>query len=205
MTGNKKLMIALFSICLVVIAGLLTTVIVLATQSGKITSSINISYTAVDIQGSVSATYTVENGSPVALVNGEGETEIVFDATDASLTGSLGVQDSNPINTLTSTNDSVTFEYTFKNTGSVAYTAVLNYTAASADNIIIEWYNESASGGAAWETLAQSGNQTITVAGAANAEAPVTETFQIRITIDDVAQNVNFSPSFAWTLAAVGD
>ncbi len=201
MTGNKKLMIALFSICLVVIAGLLTTVIVLATQSGTITSSINISYTATDIQGTASATYTVENGSPVNLVAKDGSsTTITFNAADETITESLSIPSGSPVN-LTSANDSVTFTYTFTNTGAAAYNATVNYTGTDATNFKVEY---STTGSSDWQTLVQSEGQTVAVA-AGSTGTPTTATFYIRITLNDVAQNANFVGSFAWTLAGQAD
>ena len=200
MTGNKKLMIALFSICLVVIAGLLTTVIVLATQSGTITSSINISYTATDIQGTASATYTVKNGSPVNLVAKDGSaTTITFNAADETLTNSLSIPSGSPVN-LTSANDSVTFTYTFTNTGAAAYNATVNYTGTDATNFTVQYSTDNSD----YQTLVQSEGQTVAVA-AGSSEVPTTVTFYIRITLADVAQNANFVGSFAWTLQGQAD
>ncbi len=121
--NNKKLMISLFSLCLVAIVGLLTTVIVLAAGQGTVQSNFTVKYVATNISGKVKGNYTVgsttkylyADASKTSATNGD---EIEFKADDKSVSFNL-VPAENVV--LTADDNYVIFEYTFTNTGD-AYT-----------------------------------------------------------------------------------
>ncbi len=188
MVGNKKLMIALFSICLVVIAGLLTTVIVLASPTQKIKSDIGISYSVSDIQGSMSATYTI----------GEGEPQSVGSANFTVEQGNIS-DTFDPVNItegLSPTNKSVVFDYVFTSTINNGYSVTCQYTPTSATNWTVEYSTQSETEGFA--TL--STTCSTTVADGGSEETASTSHLYIRITLNDATIDSSFSGTFNFTL-----
>lgn len=114
--NNKKLMISLFSLCLVAIVGLLTTVIVLAASTQNVNSSINVTYTASEVSGSVSAAYKVkDDASETKFTGGTGGTITFTATTKTSEVGTLKA--STDAITLTSDKNYVEFYYNFTNNG----------------------------------------------------------------------------------------
>lgn len=194
MVGNKKLMIALFSICLVVIAGLLTTVIVLASPAQNVTSNINISYSATDIQGSMTAKYLLASST----ADDGGATEfdgspISFVAGDPDKTGTLNF--SGPVS-LSSSNSSIIFIYEFASTGDVAYDAVVTYESTTETNFKVEYATDASQAGSGWTELVDEGTQTVNVA------ANGTGKLYIRLSIEDTGKDATFNGNFKWALTA---
>ena len=191
MVGNKKLMIALFSICLVVIAGLLTTVIVLALPSQTVTSDIGISYIVKDIEGSMSASYKVgASGSDTSIAS------IEFDQTTGAASGNL---DKLGIKGLTPTDNYVVFTYTFTNDIALAYTVDVTYTGTNTNWKIEYTVNDDLSTG--WQTMTSASqvSDVLTVAGAAD-DTPTTDKLYIRVKLNDTTADAEFSGTFSFVL-----
>lgn len=191
MVGNKKLMIALFSICLVVIAGLLTTVIVLALPSQTVSSDIGISYRVTDIEGSMSASYKVgASGSDTSIAS------IEFDQTTGAASGNL---DKLGIKGLTPTDNYVVFTYTFTNDIALAYTVDVTYTGTNTNWTIEYTVNDDLSTG--WQTMtsALQVSDVLTVAGAAE-DTPTTDKLYIRVKLNDTTADAEFSGTFEFVL-----
>ena len=191
MVGNKKLMIALFSICLVVIAGLLTTVIVLALPSQTVTSDIGISYIVKDIEGSMSASYKVgASGSDTSIAS------IEFDQTTGAASGNL---DKLGIKGLTPTDNYVVFTYTFTNDIALAYTVDVTYTGTNTNWTIEYTVNDDLS--TDWQTMTSASqvSDVLTVAGAAD-DTPTTDKLYIRVKLNDTTADAEFSGTFSFVL-----
>ncbi len=186
MVGNKKWMIALFSVCLVVIAGLLTTVIVLASPSQSINQTIGINYTVTDVEGSLQMTYQVagqEASSPKTAT---------FTQTQAPTSGALDIEE---ISGLTPTNNKVVFTYTFNNDIDLAYNVAFTYTGTNPD-WTVEYSTTSASDG--YQPMT-SGSQ---VSGAVSVAAGdgQSDTLYIRITLNETTADANFSGQFSFII-----
>ena len=165
---NKKLMISLFSLCLVAIVGLLATVIVFAATSQNITSSITISYTADQVSGSLTAKYTI--GTTDTTI---GTKSFSADSTAGNLTGASP--------TLTAASREVLFTYTFVNKG--ANTATLKLTGSVADsNLTITYSNDNKT----FSTTLPS----VDVAGGASGSV------YVKMRITDTAKNVGLNSSY---------
>lgn len=186
MVGNKKWMIALFSICLVVIAGLLTTVIVLAAPSQTIQQTIGINYTVTDVEGSLQMTYQVagqEASSPKTAT---------FTQKQAPTSGALDIEE---IDGLTPTNNKVVFTYTFNNDIDLAYNVAFTYTGTNPD-----WTVEYST------TSASDGYQTMTSASQVSGEVSVaagdgqSTTLYIRIVLNKTTADANFSGQFSFII-----
>ena len=188
MVGNKKWMIALFSICLVVIAGLLTTVIVLAAPSQTISSNIGISYSVSDIQGSISASYTIGE---------EGPTSIGTESFTVEQGDQMGSFDPVNINEgLSPTNKSVVFDYVFTSTIKNGYSVTCQYTPTNATNWTVEY--STTNDGSDWQTL--SSTCSTTVADGGTAETASTSHLYIRITLKDATVDSTFGGTFNFNL-----
>lgn len=188
MVGNKKLMIALFSICLVVIAGLLTTVIVLANPTQTIKSDIGISYSVSDIQGSMSATYTI----------GEGEPQSVGSANFTVEQGNIS-DTFDPVNItegLSPTNKSVVFDYVFTSTIDNGYSVTCKYTPSKATNWTVEYSTTNSDSD--WQTLSSTCSTTVADGGSEGTAS--TSHLYIRITLKDATIDSSFSGTFDFTL-----
>ncbi len=205
MVGNKKLMIALFSICLVVIAGLLTTVIVLAAPSANVTSNINISYTAQGIDGSLSAAYVqastaTNEEAGIALKGGDGDSgKVTFTIDNTSAkSGTLAMPENV---TVSLENKSIILIYTISNTGSKTIEATLTYnnTNDADDNFKVEYATDASQAESGWSTLSDKGTQKVTVSGGTD-EEPTTERVYVRITLEDASQDATFEATLVWAL-----
>ena len=187
MVGNKKWMIALFSICLVVIAGLLTTVIVLAAPSQTIQQTIGINYTVTDVEGSLQMTYQVagqEVSSPKTAT---------FTQTQAPTSGALDIEE---INGLTPTNNKVVFTYTFNNDIDLAYNVAFTYTGTNPD-WTVEYSTTSASDGYQTMTSASQVSGKVSVAAGDGQST----TLYIRIVLNKTTADANFSGQFSFIIA----
>ena len=92
MTSRRKLTVTLTVVALVVVAAVVAVVGVLAATQQTVQSTINITFTAVDIDGTVSARYGVQKKTETSLTGGTAcEDSIVFKAADTTATGSLAI------------------------------------------------------------------------------------------------------------------
>lgn len=197
MSTKKKLIISLSALCLVLIVAVVAIVAVYAAGTQTVTSNIKVTYTAMEVDGTVSATYTLKNGTATNMTtNGasDGDTTITFAAADGKTTKSLTPQGDIE---LSSTADYVIFQYTFTNSGSRAYTAVLTYTDDGNDdtNATIVYASDNTES----TTWAESPS-TLTVASGSNGTS-----YYAKVSIDNLALDASFSGYFTWTLTAIAD
>lgn len=184
---NKKLMISLFSLCLVAIVGLLTTVIVLAAGTQNVNTTINVTYSATNIAGTVSAKSKIANQDAVDMTtdgSASGEKTITFAAEEANANGTLNPQGSLA---LTAENKYIEFIYTFTSTGD-SYKASVAATGFDKKNYSIQY-------------KVGDGEYTDTAATNVDVTSAASSTVTIKIEIVNTAIAVNATGSFAWTLA----
>lgn len=208
MVGNKKLMIALFSICLVVIAGLLTTVIVLAAPSANVTSSINISYIASGIDGKLSAAYVqastaTSEEAGTKLKGGDDDSgEVTFSINDSGAkTGNFSLEDNTV--TLTPTSKSIILIYTITSTGARGITATLKYDDddAATDNFKVEYATDATQADSGWTAIDDEGTTTVNVEAGGSGTSAKSAKLYVRITLEDASQDATFVGSLIWALA----
>ena len=127
---KNRFLIGVFSFCAVLIVCVLATIVVFAGGTHNVQSSFVVSYKAVDVQFSVSATYTINGVTKNMTDDGKssGKATISFDALSDTITKELKLQDEK----ITFSGDSaLVFAYTFANDGEVAYATLTNGFDAS--------------------------------------------------------------------------
>lgn len=175
MTSRKKLTVTLTVVALVVVAAVVAVVGVLAATQQTVQSTINITFTAVDIDGTVSARYGVQKKSETSLVGGTpANGTVVFKAADTTATGSLaigGASDDTAIN-IKGESEALYVTYVFTRQ-EIDY----NVTATFSDeDFKMEYYNEKDS---AWVEVTSSA--TPVLAGVAEgAGSSVTTRFYVK-------------------------
>ena len=155
MTSRRKLTVTLTVVALVVVAAVVAVVGVLAATQQTVNSAINITFTAVDIDGTVSAKYLVQDKKEIALVGANPVTVegIKFTAAGTQ-TGSLAIASDGSIE-LKGQSEALYVAYQFTR-------QEINYNVtASFDNTVfkMEYYREAdAENGieAGWVEVAQS-------------------------------------------------
>lgn len=184
---NKKLMISLFSLCLVAIVGLLTTVIVLAAGTQNVNTTINVTYSATNIAGTVSAKSKIANQEAVDMTTdgaaGSAKT-ITFNAEDTNANGALNPQGSLA---LTAENKYIEFIYSFTSITDSRYKASVVANGFDMKNYTIQY-------------KVGDGEYSDTAASNVEVNGTATTTVTIKIEIVNTAIAVNAAGSFAWTL-----
>lgn len=195
MNSKKKLIVALSTLCCVLVAAVVTVVVVLAATTQTLTSNIKVTYTTDQVAGTVKATYATEGN----VQTGELHAEYEFTGADTDFAPEVTKEI-----VLNADERFVVFTYEFTNAGDMDYTAAVDYT----DN------NDSSLGFAADENVKMVISTTeladyaaIKAASTsadgvdvpANTSTPVK--CYIYVAIVDVAQDAEFSGTFAWTLA----
>ena len=122
MNSKKKLIVALSSLCFVLVAAVVTVVAVLAAAQQTITSNINVTYTASQIAGSVTATSKYEDGTAWDAIGSDNV--VSFNGGDVNKDANIDEEYELQI-TDSLTRRYVAFKYEFTNTGSKAYTATV--------------------------------------------------------------------------------
>ncbi len=176
--NNKKLMISLFSLCLVAIVGLLTTVIVLAAGTQNVNSSVKITYTATDIEGSVSMKSTV-SGDTASTDMGKH----TF-AANGTTSGAINASEI----TLTSEKTYVTYEIELASTGD-SYYAVLT-ESVSGSNLEVKYSTD----GSTFVATNPTASKNFEVTGS---EA---KTIYVRYTIINTAKSVEVNGNISLSL-----
>lgn len=222
MEGKKKLIIALTSICGVLFATIIAMGIVWAATSQTITSVIRVTYTAVDVSGSMSANVYFGSNTATAMNGGTNGT-ITFDANTTSTTGTL-----TPAADTTLTNTAgqtfVIYEYIISNSSTLnAMNAVLTYaddsTSPNAADANIKVYAYTSSSavtnphtnvatlyGAADETVGREGmtvNQLSSTTGqfiSTTIAAEGTTYCYVVVALSNANLNAEFSGTFSWVL-----
>lgn len=189
MTTKKKLAISITTLCLVLLLCIAIPVGIWAAQNATIKNPINVTYTAKEIGAEVSATYQRKtDASPTSFVTSTGEATITLTGEeDDNYEASFAAVDADKME-LSKTNDTITFVYSFKNTGDKSFTVTLG-GERTAENVTVKY-----TAGTAAESDSAS---VLTVAAGA------TGTYTIVVAIDSYAKDASFSGSFEWALAAV--
>ena len=185
MGAKRKIFISMLSIAFVILAVLATIAVAFALTQQNITTSLSIDYVAIDIDGSVSATYTF-GGVETSMLTSDNKPELVFRAADKTNAGSLNMPENKF--SFSSVNDNIVLKYTFKNTGDVDYTAIVNFaeTDVASENMKLEYSLD----GLSYSTT----NYGLVVTNAKPRE------YYLKISIDDKAKNASFTGTFSWVL-----
>jgi len=198
---KRKLLISMLIISFVLLSVAATIAIIFALTQQNISTSLNINYTAVDIDGTVTANYklgknnTYGTATPLEAYknNQKAEDNILrfyADDTEENNNGRLEF----PINdiTFTSQQSSMLIEYTFTNNGDVHYIASLSLTEQPEyENMIVEY--------GVWDEE----NQEIkfsTDIYAVVVPANSSSQYWIRISIDKLTSNASLTGNFDWLL-----
>lgn len=139
MSTKKKILTAALSLAVIVVVAVVSVVITLAATQTSVSGSFSITYTALNVNGTVTGSYTVKGSDKANLTAVEGTNStaatnvLTFSTTGENEgTGSFTI----PAVTLTETNNEVVYEFVFTSTDS-DYTVTLG--AISGDNLTIEY------------------------------------------------------------------
>lgn len=198
MSAKRKLVVAMISIACVVFGLVATVSIVFAMTDQTIISSLNVDYTAVDIDGSVEATVFVgvnDEGTPLTpngtRVDGN---KLIFKAADKENAGSLTFPTGLP--DLTEENQyTMVIKYTYTNTGDRHYIASLAFDSEETnENMTIEHGIIKDSTVSTEIEYEEGVNYAIVV------QAGATRSYWVRITVNDAAYDAHYSADFNWNL-----
>lgn len=182
MTSRKKLVISLTVVALVIVAAVVAVVGVLAANQQTINSGVYITFTAVDIDGSVTSEYLVQDKTLKGFETGKGTDleDIVFKANDVDVAGiSIGSAE-NPIQ-ITNRDYAVFIQFTFTRS-SVDYNVSATFLKAD-DLYKVEYVNEDGE----WAALSGSPEQVISTVSA-DADAPTV--LVVKIEPKDIAYSI---------------
>lgn len=124
MGSKAKICLSIASIFIIAVIAAVVVVAVFAVGKQTVNSSINVTYTAVQVHGSAKA-YVHLGDSNMPMITDGGDEEIIFNATDENTPKTL--KPSEQTITLTDEIDFVVFEYILKNDEQKPYTATLTY------------------------------------------------------------------------------
>lgn len=149
--SKRKILISLLATMFVLLSAVAVIAIAFALTQQTITSTLTVSYTVEDIDGSVYATYKIGSGEekylvPTALNGGELDAEhkqgnaLVFKAKDKGNAGTLEFPTTDQNISLDSKNDNVILKYTYSNTGDKHYMASMSFASAlTMNNVTVEY------------------------------------------------------------------
>ncbi len=217
MDTKKKLIMALSSLCGVLLVAVVAMGIVWAATSQTITSNVKVTYTATQIKGSIAANVYFNSDTPTPMTGGTNGT-ISFDAETSSTGGAL-----TPASEIVLDNVAgktfVIFEYYITNGSTNVMDAVLSYSDDSTDpnkadeNIKVYAYSSATAVAQPWTNVAtlqgasganELGNTTgqfidSTVPARAG-EIDGSKYFYVVVALDDAASDAEFSGTFSWNL-----
>lgn len=183
---KRRLLIGVFSICAVLVISILTTVIVLASGTHDLKSSLKIRYVATQIKGSGSATYKIGTGSVTKMTTdgtASGGTKVSFDVTDPSEIHPLKPQAGI---TLTTTDTYVVFSYTFTNEGETYYATLKNGLSGTT--------------GLSFTYATDSGFSSMVPSFSHQPIKQGSTTLYIKISLSSQVNDISCSGSFTWNL-----
>ena len=225
MESKKKLIVALTSLCSVLLIAVVTMGIVWAATTQTINSNVKVTYTATAVSGSVSANYYFGSDTGTAMTSdgtNSGATTITFTDSQANVNGALQPQ-GNIVLQNADGQTFVIFEYIISNTSTTkGMSAVLTYTDNSTSPNVADTniyaYTHSAGTTAVstpWTnvaTLRGASNANIIGGAATPTEAPngqfisgtvaanTTAYFYVVVEIKNLANDAEFSGQFSWNL-----
>lgn len=183
MDSKKKIVLRLTILAFVILAIIPAVVAVFAATQQTINTGVNVTYIAIDVDGSVEATYTIGTETTYLQRSDGSGTKITFEAGEESNDVSLIFPENLQ---LTSTNRSIVIRYMFTNTGGNVYTAILGLSGLDVKNMKLEYSLD--------------GNIYVENQYALVVKNTEISNMYIRITVEDVSKNANFSGMINWTL-----
>ena len=191
---NKKGMIVAFSICIAIVAGLIATIIVLASGTQGVGTSVSVLYVATDIEGTVSARYSKVNKNTSAvisttdMVTSSGSKTVSFLSTAPTTTNLL-----NPTESSIALTDEQDLIITYTFTAVETYYATLEYkdNSTSASNIEFSY---------ALNDGAYNPKMSMPI----EVTPDKSTTYSIKFHIANTALNANLSGSLNWALTKDG-
>ena len=187
-------MIVAFSICITIVVGLIATIIVLASGTQGVGTSVSVLYVATDIEGTVSAKYSKVNKNTSAvisttdMVTSSGSKTVSFLSTAPTTTSLLNPTESNIA--LTAEQDLI-ITYTF--TAVETYYATLEYKDGSTSASNIE-FSYALNDGAYSDEMSMPIEVT----------PDHSTTYSIKLHIANTARNASLSGSLNWALTKDG-
>lgn len=218
MSTRTKIVLSIGAMCLVAVMSIAAVVAVFAARQQTIQSSINVSYTAKEVEAMVKANWYEGSGSAQPMKVGgssSGDDSINFTAGGPSQTGALSP--TKETIELSESNNYVVFEYIFENTGK-EFIAKLSYAddgnsadenvniyAGCSDNGTQKTTSNLATGDSDVKKLEnkQSGDfLTFTVPN--GKEGKQTWYAYVVIAINAIGDDAGFSGTFTWDLTSTG-
>lgn len=189
MQTKRKLFITMISVSFVLLLVVAAIAMVFAMSQQTITTTLNITYKAQDIDGTASATYTL-GGVTKKLTAMKGGTvlgdTLVFHARDTENAGSLEFPED--ALDLTNENDNVVIKYTYSNNGDKHYIASLEFDSVlNQDNMKVEYSIDG--------ITYSSKKYAVVVPGKTESKS-----YWIKMSIENKAKNASFKGDFNWLL-----
>ena len=119
MRTKRKMILAISAFAMLILASVVGVVAVLAAQNVTVNSKVKITYSSIEFEGTVDASYTVLNNTSVSF------NQVTFDGGEAENTNKEVDTTGKDTITLTKDNNKVTFTFVFK-TGETGYKARLD-------------------------------------------------------------------------------
>ena len=194
MTSRKKLTVTLTVVALVVVAAVVAVVGVLAATQQTVTSAIHITFTAVDIDGTVSAKYLIQDKEEEGVIGATSATAqgITFKA-DGTKTGSLDIGSDGELD-IKGDSQALYVAYQFTR-------QEIDYSvAASFDNTVfkMEYFDETQD---KWVEVGQSSTTLLTNVSAGAGGSSLVTRFSVKDAKTSIKDAVQLTVSFV--LAAV--
>lgn len=198
MDSKRKMIISITIFAVAILAIIITIVSVLAAQNVTVNSSINFTYTADKIKGTVAGYYSVAGGELKEIG------EIVYDGDEDDGTQNLNNGTLN-ITGITKDKNYVEFTFTFTNNGTSEYTATLTFTDNTASTTLAEDNIAMAYKGG---LVLEYANVTTGLNGVYNlgsitvpAGTSTPMSYYVKVSIPNINLDSSFSGSFAWNIA----
>lgn len=182
MGKRKNLTMVLIAVSVIILATVITVVGVLAATQQSVTSKINITFTAEDIEGSVTVKYKVQNKSLPGVEGGNNAGTVNFKA-DGTQNGSISVGTSSSFVEMSGSTEALYLRYDFVRS-EVDYKVSAKFTH---DAFIVDFYDKTQN---KWVELTGS-NQVVL----ANVDRTNGSTTIMRMYVKDASKDAEVSTS----------
>ena len=206
MRTKRKMALAISAFVMLILAGVVSVVAVLAAKNVTLKSSVTVTFTAgANVMGTATAYYQVgKSGSVVDIFGGTTGAKAEFNGGE---TGTPEVKKEGlPSVSLDKTNNYITYTFNFTNSSKVAnYTAKLKLTGAVCENMIVKTKVGTAAETTVSSSSLSSEFLTVTVPKN-NGTTDGSATATLTVTIDDsknYLEDSKFIGSLDWSLVAV--
>lgn len=184
MRTKRKMALAISAFVMLILAGVISVVAVLAAQNVAVKSNVTIKYSSVEFKGSVKAEYKVHGAAAYSLV-GADESKSTASFTGEEDDGAEKTITGNPVINLTKSHPSVEFKFTFskgQTADAATYVATLG-SLTPPTNFTIEYTGFT--------------NDTAKTVTLGSTSTQVT----IKYTLTSFTDDVTINPEFNWTIA----